>query len=102
MGMTATTTSVRPLASAALLVAGGLLGALVPVLHPGHGPGYYTAAATASSHLLLFAAVLLVSLGLPGSRATGRAEAPPGRSAPRSTSSRCGASTARTASWTGR
>ena len=65
--MTATTTTpARPLASAALLVAGGLLGALVPVLHPGHGPGYYTAAATASSHLLLFAAVLLVSLGLPG------------------------------------
>ena len=50
---------------AALLVVGGALGALVPVLHPGHGPGYYANPATASSHLLLFAAVLAVSLGLP-------------------------------------
>jgi hypothetical protein len=47
------------------LVAGGTLGALVPALHPGHGPGYYTNPGTATTHLLLFAAVLLLSLGLP-------------------------------------
>jgi hypothetical protein len=53
------------LVPAALLVAGGALGAAVPFLHPVHGPGYYTNPATATSHLLLFAAVLAVSLGLP-------------------------------------
>jgi hypothetical protein len=47
------------------LLAAGLLGTLVPVLHPGHGPGYYTHPLTATSHLLLFAAALLASLGLP-------------------------------------
>ncbi len=58
------TPAARPVA-AALLVVGGALGALVPALHPGHGPGYYAHPATAHAHLLLFAAVLLVSLGLP-------------------------------------
>jgi hypothetical protein len=53
------------LASATLLAAGGVLGALVPALHPGHGPGYYSHPSTASAHLLLFAAVLALSLGLP-------------------------------------
>ena len=53
------------LVPAGLLVAGGALGAAVPFLHPGHGPGYYTNPATATAHLLLFAAVLAVSLGLP-------------------------------------
>jgi hypothetical protein len=53
------------LAAAALLVVGGALGALVPFVHPGHGPGYYAHPGTATAHLLLFAAVLALSLGLP-------------------------------------
>ena len=52
--------------SAAALLAGGLLGAAVPAAHPAHGPAYYTDPMTALVHLLLFVAVLLVSLGLPG------------------------------------
>jgi hypothetical protein len=65
--MTAAAASVRTArrVAAALLVAGGALGALVPALHPGHGPGYYANPFTAQSHLLLFAAVLLVSMALP-------------------------------------
>lgn len=53
------------------LVVGGLGGALVPLLHPAHGPGYYSNPLTTLSHLLLFAAVLVVSLGLPGLYAFG-------------------------------
>jgi hypothetical protein len=52
--------------AAAALVTGGLLGAAVPAAHPAHGPGYYTDPRTAPVHLLLFVAVLVVSLGLPG------------------------------------
>lgn len=52
--------------SGALLVLGGLLGAAVPVLHPMKVTGYYSHPMTGPSHLLLLAAVLLVSLGLPG------------------------------------
>jgi hypothetical protein len=59
------TTSLARL-SGALLLAGGLLGAAVPAAHPAHGPAYYTDPMTAPVHLLLFGAVLLVSLGLPG------------------------------------
>jgi hypothetical protein len=72
--MSANLTVVRPARAAGLaLLVGGALGALVPVLHPGHGPGYYTHPMTAASHLLLFAAVLVVSLGLPGLARTGGA-----------------------------
>lgn len=53
-------------ASGVALLAGGVAGTIVPTLHPPHGAGYYVHAMTAASHLLLFAAVLLVSLGLPG------------------------------------
>lgn len=63
-------------ASAATLVAGGILGALVPVLHPGHGAGYYTHPMTAPAHLALFVAVLLVSLGLPWAAAVAGAGRP--------------------------
>jgi hypothetical protein len=52
--------------SGALLVLGGLLGAAVPVLHPMKVAGYYSHPMTGPSHLLLLAAVLVVSLGLPG------------------------------------
>lgn len=52
--------------SAAALFVGGLAGAFVPLLHPGHGHGYYTHPLTTASHLLLFGAVLTVSVGLPG------------------------------------
>jgi hypothetical protein len=52
--------------SGAILVTGGLVGAGVPVLHPVHGPAYYADPMTATSHLVLLAAVALVSLGLPG------------------------------------
>jgi hypothetical protein len=64
---------------AAALVAGALLGIAVPVLHPAHGAGYYASPMTAGSHLLLFAAVLLVSLGLPALVATGAAHRTAGR-----------------------
>ncbi|WP_284348351.1 hypothetical protein [Roseisolibacter agri] len=56
----------RDLVSGALLVTGGLLGAAVPVVHPMKVTGYYSHPMTGPSHLLLLAAVLLVSLGLPG------------------------------------
>ena len=49
-----------------LLLLGGVLGAAVPLLHPAKDGAYYAHAMTAPSHLLLLAAVLLVSLGLPG------------------------------------
>lgn len=52
--------------SGALLILGGALGVAVPLAHPSHGPAYYTDHMTAPVHLLLLAAVLLVSLGLPG------------------------------------
>ena len=52
--------------SGAALLAAGLLGAAVPVVHPAHGPAYYADPMTAPAHLLLFGAVLLVSLGFPG------------------------------------
>lgn len=58
-------------AGAALLVLGGIAGVLVPVMHPGHGAGYYAHSGTVTSHLLLFAAVLVVSLGLPALAAAG-------------------------------
>ncbi|HEV2149760.1 MAG TPA: hypothetical protein VGR37_20335 [Longimicrobiaceae bacterium] len=53
-------------ASGALLLAGGAAGIMVPVLHPAKDAGYYAHAMTGPSHLLLLAAVVLVSLGLPG------------------------------------
>src|SRR5215210_3292133 len=53
------------------LLAGGVAGTIVPALHPAHGAGYYLQPMTAASHLLLFCAVLLVSLGLPGLAAHG-------------------------------
>ncbi len=56
----------RDLVSGVLLVLGGLLGAAVPVVHPMKVAGYYSHPMTGPSHLLLLAAVLLVSLGLPG------------------------------------
>jgi hypothetical protein len=59
----------RPLparVSGLLLLLGGVLGAAVPLLHPAKDADYYAHAMTAPSHLLLLAAVLLVSLGLPG------------------------------------
>lgn len=49
-----------------LLVLGGVLGAAVPLLHPMKDASYYHHPMTGPSHLLLLAAVLLVSLGLPG------------------------------------
>ena len=52
--------------SGVALLAGGVAGTIVPALHPAHGPGYYQHGMTATSHLLLFCAVLLVSIGLPG------------------------------------
>ena len=52
--------------SSLALITGGLAGAVVPLLHPGHGSGYYTHPFTMASHLLLFVAVLVVSAGLPG------------------------------------
>src|SRR5215207_2427822 len=52
--------------SGVALLAGGVAGSIVPALHPAHGAGYYLNSMTAASHLLLFCAVLLVSLGLPG------------------------------------
>ena len=52
--------------SGALLLVGGVAGAAVPLLHPAHGPAYYADPLTATSHLVLLAAVLAVSLGLPG------------------------------------
>jgi hypothetical protein len=52
--------------SGAALLAGGVLGVAVPAAHPAHGPAYYTDPMTAPVHVLLFVAVLLVSLGLPG------------------------------------
>ena len=58
-------------ASGVALVAGGVAGTIVPALHPAHGAGYYLHAMTGASHLLLFCAVLLVSLGLPGLAAHG-------------------------------
>jgi hypothetical protein len=58
--------SVLARVSGATLLAGGVLGAAVPAAHPAHGPAYYTDPLTAPVHLLLFFAVLLVSLGLPG------------------------------------
>jgi hypothetical protein len=60
-------------ASGVALLAGGVAGTIVPALHPEHGAGYYLHAMTATSHLLLFCAVLLVSLGLPGLVAHGGA-----------------------------
>lgn len=53
------------LSGVTLLVA-GLLGASVPAAHPSHGPAYYADPMTAPVHLLLFVAVLILSLGLPG------------------------------------
>lgn len=53
------------LAAGVLLLVGGAMGAAVPLLHPAHGAGYYADPMTARSHLLLFAAALVVSLGLP-------------------------------------
>jgi len=58
--------SVLSRVSGALLILGGALGVAVPAAHPSHGPAYYTDHRTAPVHLLLFGAVLLVSLGLPG------------------------------------
>ena len=58
-------------ASGVVLLAGGVAGTIVPALHPAHGAGYYLHPMTATSHLLLFCAVLLVSLGLPGLVARG-------------------------------
>ena len=52
--------------SGVALLAGGVAGTIVPAFHPAHGAGYYLHEMTAASHLLLFCAVLLVSLGLPG------------------------------------
>ena len=52
--------------SGVALLAGGVVGTIVPALHPAHGAGYYLNPMTAASHLLLLCAVLLVSLGLPG------------------------------------
>lgn len=52
--------------SGLLLLAGGIVGAIVPLSHPNHGPAYYADPMTSPVHLLLLAAVLLVSLGLPG------------------------------------
>jgi len=59
--------------SGGALLAGGVAGTIVPALHSAHGAGYYLHAMTAASHLLLFCAVLLVSLGLPGLVARGGA-----------------------------
>ena len=58
-------------ASGVALLAGGVAGTIVPALHPAHGAGSYLHPMTATSHLLLFCAVLLVSLGLPGLAAHG-------------------------------
>jgi len=59
--------------SGVALLAGGVAGAIVPALHPEHGAGYYLNPMTAASHVLLFCAVLVVSLGLPGLAAHGGA-----------------------------